>query len=239
MVPAAFQHSLTGLVPAEDLTARVLHVSRVMSVILIIAYGMYVWFQMRSHNSIYDAIFEEDEERVAETNKDAHLFQLTFTECIIALFIAISLVTIIAISLVEEISFIVLDRGISDTFMGLILVPLVEKAAEHLTAVDEAWKDEMNLALAHVLGATIQTALFNTPLAVIVGWGFDIGMDLNFEIFAIVTLILSILVVGNFLRDQKSTYLEGALCTMVYIIVAVAAYYFPNVENEGMSRMRS
>lgn len=230
MIPAAFQHSLTGLIPDADLTARVVHLSRVMSVILIIAYGTYVWFQMRSHNSIYDAIFEEDEAKDADHQREIHKNKLTFTECIIALIIAITLVTIIAISLVEQISFIVKERGISDTFMGLILVPLVEKAAEHLTAVDEAWDNQMNLALAHVLGATIQTALFNTPLAVIVGWGLDIDMDLNFEIFAIVTLILSILVVGNFLRDQKSTYLEGSLCVMVYIIVAVAAFYFPNLE---------
>jgi Ca2+:H+ antiporter len=51
------------------------------------------------------------------------------------------------------------------------LVPLVEKAAEHITAIDEAWDDQMNFALSHILGASIQTALLNTPLAVIVGWG--------------------------------------------------------------------
>ena len=103
--------------------------------------------------------------------------------------------------------------------MGLILVPLVEKVAEHLTAVDEAWDNQMNFALAHVLGATIQTALFNSSLVVIVGWGLNKHMDLNFEIFNIVVLILAIIVVGNFLRDQKSNYLEGALCILIYIIV--------------------
>ena len=114
------------------------------------------------------------------------------------------------------------------SFMGLILVPLVEKAAEHLTAVDEAWDNQMNFALSHVLGATIQTALFNAPLVVMVGWGKHLPMDLNFDLFNIVVLILGILVVGNFLRDQKSNYLEGALCVYIYIIIAVAAYYYPN-----------
>ena len=62
----------------------------------------------------------------------------------------------------------------------------------------------MNFALAHCMGATIQTALFNSSLVVIVGWGLHKGMDLNFEVFNIVVLIMAIIVVGNFLRDQAS-----------------------------------
>lgn len=103
--------------------------------------------------------------------------------------------------------------------MGLILVPLVEKAAEHLTAVDEAWDNQMNFALAHILGATIQTALFNSSLVVIVGWGLGKAMDLNFEVFNIVVLIMTIIVVGSFLRDQKSNYMEGSLCILIYVII--------------------
>lgn len=55
-------------------------------------------------------------------------------------------------------------------------------------------------------------------------------MGLNFEIFMIVLLVLSILVVGNFLRDGKSTYLEGGLCVLVYVIIAVTTWYYPKVE---------
>jgi Ca2+:H+ antiporter len=110
----------------------------------------------------------------------------------------------------------------------LILIPLVEKAAEHITAVDEAWDDQMNFALSHVLGASIQTALFNTPLVVIVAWGLNVPLDLNFEIFDAVVLILAILVVGGFLRDGKSNYLEGVLCVLVYMIIAIAAFYYPD-----------
>jgi len=84
----------------------------------------------------------------------------------------------------------------------------------------------MNFALSHILGATIQTALFNAPL-VIVGWGLGKKMNLNFELFEIAIMILAIIVVGNFLRDQKSNYLDGALCVIVYIVIAVAAFYYP------------
>lgn len=184
---------------------------------------------MRTHQSIYDAIFEADEHKDRDRHVDLAKAKLTFTECIIALAISITLVTIIAIELVENISFLVEERHVSESFVGLILVPLVEKFAEHLTAIDEAWDNQANMALAHVLGATIQTSLFNGPLVVLVGWGLGKDMNLNFSLFNIVVLILAILVVGNFLRDQKSNYLEGSLCVIVYVNIAVAAYYYPNV----------
>jgi Ca2+:H+ antiporter len=53
-------------------------------------------------------------------------------------------------------------------------------------------------------------------------------MDLNFEIFQIVLLLLSIVVVGNFLRDKKSNYLEGGLLVLIYVIVALTTWYYPN-----------
>ncbi|KAL8806755.1 MAG: hypothetical protein Q9182_001153 [Xanthomendoza sp. 2 TL-2023] len=232
MIPAAFFTSLSGStsvnLDAQGLTDKVLTISRVTSVILFVAFLLYVWFQMRTHHSIYDAVLEKDEARDHDRHKDLKKAKLTLTECIFALVIAITLVCFHAIFLVEEIEYVVEEKGVSDSFMGLILVPLVEKVAEHLTAVDEAWDNQMNFALAHVLGATIQTALFNGPLVVIVGWGLGKAMDLNFEIFNAVILILAIIVAGNFLRDGKSNYLEGALCILIYIIIAVASFSYPN-----------
>lgn len=91
----------------------------------------------------------------------------------------------------------------------------------------------MNFALAHVLGATLQTAMFNGPLAVIVGWGLHRPMGLDFQMFDMGVLILAIITVGNFLRDQKSNYLEGLLCVIVYIAIAVAAYNYPDVHTDS------
>ncbi|KAL9101039.1 MAG: hypothetical protein Q9163_003654 [Psora crenata] len=244
LIPSAFYNSLHGSTDdAAGIERNVLHISRITSVILFIAFFLwvspsdltwllltftrYVWFQMRTHHGLYDAVLTKDEERDHDRHKDLAKDKLTLTECIIALVISIACVSLHAVFLgliliVEQIEYIVTERGVSDAFMGLILVPLVEKVAEHLTAVDEAWDNQMNFALAHVLGATIQTALFNSSLVVLVGWGLGKAMDLNFEIFNIVVLILAVLVVGNFLKDQKSNYLEGALCIMVYIIIGTS-----------------
>jgi Ca2+:H+ antiporter len=219
-----------------------------------------LWFNLRSHHSIYDDVLELDEERDEDRIDELKRSKLTLTECIIAISLALTLVCMSAVFLVQEIEHIV-ERGVPDNFMGLILVPLVEKAAEHLTAIDEAWygtllfififvyttlcaasnlrrrDNQINFALFHCLGPSIQTALLNAPLVVIVGWCLGKDMDLNFEIFMVVLLVLAILVVGNFLRDGKSNYLEGALAVMVYVIIAVAAWNYPN-PHEGATNIQ-
>ncbi|KAI1127206.1 hypothetical protein F5Y10DRAFT_243390 [Nemania abortiva] len=231
-IPTIFGHSISLTeygISQEDLDNRTLQLSRVVAVLLIIAYIVFVWFQMTTHHGIYDAIFEHDEKRDHDRHKDRAKAKLTLTECIVSLSVAVALVTLIALALVREIEPLVEANHISDPFMGLILVPLVEKAAEHLTALDEAWDNQINFALSHCIGSTIQTAMLNAPLVVIVAWGSNMTLDLSFEIFEIAILILAIITVGNYLRDQKSDYLEGFLCVITYIAIAVAAFYFPTL----------
>ena len=78
-----------------------------------------------------------------DRERDLAKAKFTLTECIIALAVSLALVSIIAVILVNEIHPMVVKYRIPDNFMGLILVPLVEKFAEHLTAIDEAWDDQM------------------------------------------------------------------------------------------------
>lgn len=233
VIPTAYYTALSGRVGAstENLTADVLRISRATAIVLLVAYVVYVFFQTRSHHGLYDDIFEGDEQKDRDRERDLAKAKLTLTESIIALVFAVAVVTGMAIFLVFEIEPIIEHHHVSDAFVGLILIPMVEKAAEHITAVDEAYDNQMNLALSHVLGASVQTALLNTPLVVLVGWGLKINMALDFELFDAVVLILAILVVGGFLRDGKSNYLEGALCVFIYVLIAVAAFYYPNPES--------
>ncbi|KAI4127050.1 MAG: hypothetical protein LQ347_004758, partial [Umbilicaria vellea] len=117
---------------------------------------------MRSHHTIYDDVLTADEEKDADRHKDLKKDKLTLTECIVALVIALTCVSLHAVFLgkrssllpppqstlltspspVEQIAYIVEEKHVSDNFMGLILVPLVEKFAEHLTAIDEAYDNQ-------------------------------------------------------------------------------------------------
>lgn len=233
VIPTIFYQALSDTT-AEELVAvvvpRTLKVSRAAAIILLIAFCAYVWFQARSHHGLYEDILEADEMRDHDRHRDLAKDKLTLTESIIALAVALTFVSFMAVFLVEQIDYIVEERGVSDAFIGLILIPLVEKASEHITAVDEAYDNQMNFALSHVLGASIQTALLNTPLVVLVGWGIGVEMSLHFQLFDAVVLVLAVIAVGNFLRDEKSDYLEGLLCVMVYALIAVCAFFYPNSE---------
>lgn len=235
VIPTIYYNSLFDRLPAETLNPRTLKISHATAIMLLVAFAAYVFFQARSHHGLYEDILEADEERDHDRHRDLAKAKLTLTESIVALVIALMFVSFMAVILVMEIEYLVKERYVPDAFIGLILIPVVEKAAEHITAIDEAYDNQMNFALSHVLGASIQTALLNTPLVVIIGWGLgpNYSLSLNFELFDAIVLILAIIVVGNFLRDEKSDYLEGALCVFVYILIAVTAFYYPDPKTEG------
>lgn len=214
--------------PLSQLTSDTLGISRGTAVILIFAFFLFITYSAISNHSVFDEILAQDEELDNDRERDANKKRFTLTEAVFALVISIALVSLCALYLVEQIHYIVEEKNIPDAFLGFILVPLVEKLAEHIVAIDEAYDNQINFALYHCIGPSIQTALFNGPLAIIIGWGMNIEISLNFEIFMIVVLVLSILVVGNFLRDGSSNYLEGALLIIVYTIIALTTWYYPN-----------
>jgi Ca2+:H+ antiporter len=222
MIPGAFHATHQQQTAASG---HVLIISRITSIFLMIAWCFYVYFQMRSHHTLYEVLLEHEEEIVSHQAPAHREEKLCFAECLVSLAIVLTLVTMLAINLVEGIPYIVEERGVSESFLGLILVPIVEKAAEHITAVEDACNNHMTGAMFHCLGSTIQTALFNTPLVVLVGWAAGIPLDLEFELFNMIVLVLSILVVGSFTRDLKSNWLEGSLCLIVYMLIAIGSYF--------------
>ncbi|KAI0538012.1 Calcium/proton exchanger [Xylaria digitata] len=118
---------------------------------------------------------------------------------------------------------------VSEEFIGLILVPIVGNACEHATAVTVAMKDKMDLAIGVAIGSSMQVALFLIPLLVIIGWGIgNDEMTLAFDTFQVVTLFVSVLLVNYLIGDGKSHWLEGVQLIVLYVIIAVCAFYYPN-----------
>ncbi|KAL9127400.1 MAG: hypothetical protein Q9217_003718 [Psora testacea] len=139
-----------------------------------------------------------------------------------------ALVAICAEFMVDSIDAITEGGSVSRTFVGLILLPIVGNAAEHATAVTVACKDKMDLSIGVAVGSSMQIALLVIPFVVVLGWILGNGdMNLAFDGFQIIVLFVSILLVNYLIQDGESHWLEGILLMTLYLIIAVAAWFYP------------
>lgn len=169
---------------------------------------MFLVFQLRTHANLFDA-----ETQPVADGAEAEEPQMSPVAAAVVLVVVTVLVAVCAEYLVDSIDSLVQTAHISKTFIGLILLPIVGNAAEHVTAVVVAVKDKMDLAMGVAIGSSLQIALLVTPFLVILGWIIDQPMTLHFETFETVVFFLSVLVVSYVLSDGKSNYLEGAMAS--------------------------
>ena len=155
---------------------------------------------------------------------------LSQTSAVLLLLASTALVAVCADFLVDSIDYLVENSGISQAFVGLIILPIVGNAAEHVTAVTMASKNKMDLAINVALGSSIQIALFVTPVIVLLGWAIGTDMSLYFSLFETISLFASAFIVNFLLIDGRSNYLEGALLMAAYVIIAVAAFFYPTCD---------
>lgn len=202
IIPATLYAALRD--SKTETESNILLLSRGTSIILLILYLMYLYFQLFSHHSLFADVGEDEDDEAGST--------LSPVAAGFALVIVTIMVAICAEYLVDSIDAIVQTAHISETFVGLILLPIVGNAAEHVTAVIVASKGKMDLAINVAIGSSMQIALFVTPFLVILGWIIGKPMSLRFETFETVVFFLSVLVVNYLIQDGKSNYLEGAMC---------------------------
>lgn len=152
------------------------------------------------------------------------------TTAVMLLLISTALVAVCAEFMVDSINAVVNTPGaaVSEAFIGLIILPIVGNAAEHVTAVTVASKNKMDLAIGVAVGSSIQIALFVTPFVVLLGWCMNKDMSLYFTLFETVSLFVSAFIVNFLVLDGRSNYLEGALLCAAYVIIAVAAFFYPS-----------
>lgn len=220
VIPAAL-YAVMNQNGSEDKGKSILVLSRGTAIILLLLYVLYLIFQLRTHSNLFDA---ERQAAADEEEEEPHMGAIAAAGVLVVVTV---LVAICAEYLVGSIDDIVQSANISKAFIGLILIPIVGNAAEHVTAVVVALRNKMDLAMGVAIGSSIQIALGVTPFLVIVGWIIDRPMSLHFETFETVAFAVSVLVVTYTVQDGKSNYLEGAMLLGLYIIIAVAFYATP------------
>lgn len=176
VIPAALYAVLDHTSNDQDKDSSILFLSRGTAIILLLLYVLYLYFQLGTHKNLFtpEALLlleEEEEEQVSMSAFSAG-----------AVLIAVTVVVAICADyLVGSIDAIVQSHHISKNFIGLILIPIVGNAAEHVTACVVALRNKMDLAMGVAIGSSIQIALLVTPFLVILGWIIGQPMTLHFE----------------------------------------------------------
>ncbi|KAL6352335.1 hypothetical protein LRP88_14382 [Fusarium phalaenopsidis] len=207
----------------RDKDQSILTLSRGTAIILLLLYILYLAFQLRTHNNLFDA-----ENQNSDEHEEPEEPSLGTVSAIAVLVITTIMVAICANYLVGSINSLVETSGISRAFIGLILIPIIGNAAEHVTAVVVAVRDKMDLAMSVAVGSSIQISLLVTPFLVIVSWALGSDMSFHFETFQTTIYFVSILAVTRTVQDGKSNYLEGAMLLGLYAIIALAFLVIPS-----------
>ncbi|KAK4154349.1 hypothetical protein C8A00DRAFT_14522 [Chaetomidium leptoderma] len=202
--------------------ASILTLSRGTSIVLLLLYVMYLYFALGTHKKLF-----EPEAQVNVGSEEEHEPLLGPWSAGLVLVVVTLIISVCADYMVNSIDALVATGKISKTFIGLILIPIVGNAAEHVTACVVAVKDKMDLAMGVAIGSSIQIALLVTPALVMLGWAIGQPMTLHFETFETVAFGLSVLVVTYTVQDGKSNYLEGAMLLGLYMIIALAFWASP------------
>lgn len=212
-VPSIFNHSLAG----ESLPVLTTeYISLGVAVVMIVLYALGLLYSLRVQNSPLTA-----------GHSPAAAPHWSVRTSLIVLAVVTAAVVWLSEILVESVEPVTQAFGLSEFFLGIILIPIIGNVAEHLVAVEVAIKNQMELSLEIALGSSLQIALFVAPVLVFVSLLFGQYLNLIFNQFELLALIAAVVISALVASDGETNWLEGALLLGVYLILAVAFFFIP------------
>jgi Ca2+:H+ antiporter len=214
VMPAVFNLTLFGTLQHHDVNLQ--HLSLWTSGVLIALYLLNLLFVFRTHRSAFAAPQREEAGPAASR-----------TQAIVSLGLATVLIAVMSEILVWQIAPVTKALGMTELFVGVIVVALVGNAAENSTAIIMARRNRMDVSMSIATGASTQIALFVAPVLVFLSVAIGHPMTLVFNGFEIAAIVLSVVIVDMISSDGETNWFEGAQLLAVYAIVAVAFYFVP------------
>jgi len=261
LLPAAFRFSVTQTSDPNS-GDDILKVSHGVALILLFIYASYLFFQLYSHATLYGdqsgdvikstkyaprekkgkhgerstspttVVSPDIENGAPKEEEDEEVPQLSLYMTIGLLAVVTVFVAVTAEWLVDSIDGLTASGAITKEFVGVILLPIVGNAAEHVTAVSVSVKDKLTLSLGVAVGSSIQIALFVIPFIITLGWILDKPLTMLFDPFESVALFLSVLTVNYVVQDGKSNWLEGMILMCLYVILATTFFFYPGTSTD-------
>ena len=209
----------------EPNKANVENLSLLTAGVIILIYVLSVIFTLTSRKSDHGPM-----EREA-----AHTPHMTLQFAIGMLIVSTIFIALMSEFLVGAVEPMVKQIGISELFVGIILVPIIGNIAEHVVAIEVARKNNMDLSMGIAVGSSLQIALLVAPLLVFISLLFPPAshVTLEFTSFELIALLASCFITASVSMDGRSNWLEGVLLIGLYVIVAIAFYYLPVVHTAG------
>jgi Ca2+:H+ antiporter len=217
VIPSLFSHNIE--VVNHD---AVEYLSLGVAGVMILLYVLSLVHQLRTSGN-HDHTVEDDSYSAAEQEAP----HWSATKALIVLLIATAAIVWMSELLVGTVEHVVLELGITEFFLGIIIVPLIGNVAEHLVAVTVAAKNKMELSLAISVGSSLQIALFVAPLLVFISLLMGNPLTLVFNQFELIALMAATLIAGLVSLDGESNWLEGAMLLAIYVIIALAFFWLP------------
>jgi Ca2+:H+ antiporter len=217
LMPAVFHIIVQGKpnVREQDLSLEI-------AVVLIITYVLSLIFTLRTHSHLYTGSAHE---KAGDEAIGTHGWSRT--RSVGVLLAATALVALMSEFLVGAVAETSDKLGLTEVFVGVIVVAIIGNAAEHSTAVLVALKNKMDLALNIAIGSSIQVALFVAPVLVFASYLFGKPMDLLFTPLEVVTVGVSVVIVALIAQDGESNWMEGVLLLAVYAILGITFFWLP------------
>ncbi|HEX6406071.1 MAG TPA: calcium/proton exchanger [Gemmatimonadales bacterium] len=210
VLPALFH----ALHPGSAARLSELRISESVAVILLFTYGLSLLFTLKTHRCLFWSESPPMEGPVWTVKKAG----LVLAGATVGVAIESELLVHAATEATKAL-------GLTETFLGLIIVPLIGNAAEHATAIVVARKGKMDLALQIALGSSTQVALLVAPILVFAGVVLGRDMNLAFTPFEILALGMATGVTAIITLDGESNWFEGVQLLALYGMLAVAAFF--------------
>jgi Ca2+:H+ antiporter len=211
-VVALLMPALFALTP-ESSSFRTEAVSLGVSIILIGTYVASLVFSLVTHKSLFGG------------TDHSHQATWSMRRALGTLLVATAFVALMSEFLVGALDKTVEQLGLSELFVGLIIVPIIGNAAEHASAVLLAAKDKMDISIEIAIGSSVQIALFVAPVLVFVSLLVGEPMDLIFTGFEIAAVGFSTAILGFIVLNGRSNWFEGVQLLAVYAIMAISFYF--------------
>ena len=216
LMPAVFH-----LIVRNNAVATEQNLSLEIAVVLFITYVLSLVFSLKTHAHLYVGELNEEEEKAIGTHGWSQ------TRSVVTLLVATVLVAVMSEFLVGAVEEASKSLGLTEIFVGVILVAIIGNAAEHSTAILMALKNKMDLTLNIAIGSSMQVALFVAPVLVFASYAFGKPMNLHFSILEVVALVVAVAVMTLIVQDGQSNWMEGVLLLAVYVILGLTFYFLP------------